>query len=76
MPMHLPITLLASQGQNVDPLGRNDLSDGLSHPIDELLERQIVFQGKVSSRLFTMDAWGDERIASVPRINTFQITSG
>src|SRR5689334_14839132 len=38
MPMHMAIALLASQGHNVDPLGRNHVSDGLSHLIDELLE--------------------------------------
>src|SRR5262249_36488731 len=64
MPMHMAIPLLASQGQNVDPLGRNHLPDGLGYSVDELLERQVVFQGKVSGRLFTMGAWSDQRMAS------------
>ena len=64
MPMHMAMALLASAGEKGDPLGRNHLSDGLSHPIDALLKCQSVFQGKVPGRLFKIGVWSDERIAS------------
>src|SRR5712692_4880203 len=76
MPMHMSIPLLASKRENVDPLRRKRVSDGLSHAINEPLKCKIFFQCKVTSRLLTVRSRSNQYVAQESRVFVEENHSG
>jgi len=72
----MSIPLLASQRENVDPLRRNGVSDGLSHSINEPLKCKVFFQGKVTSCLLTVRSRSNQDVAKEGRVFVEEDHSG
>ena len=63
MPVDMPIPLLTSERQDVDPLRLNRFADSLSRFMDCSLKSKIFFKGKIACHLLLMLYRSDQCIS-------------
>lgn len=63
MPVHVWVSGLTAQVQDVEPLGGQVLADRFSHPVDQALQGEILLDGEVGGDLLPVRSGGDQGVA-------------